>query len=235
MTGEEGPAVIEAVLWSVHPIDDYGIYEAAYSALRDFPRAEFGRVAAEVAPAWLARHADVDRLGIALLEVAYDDEAQAAFIEASARWDAAQRTAMTTAIESWNREEEGWEPVLAALGRVAPTNDFDPIPADWPASWRTAAEAFRSTGAVNRAWADERDLPANFDRVLALLELGHGARWREVTDFLNPLFLRRRDQLPAFVRALAALPEPRRERVLAAVHRSRPDAAERLRQELAQL
>lgn len=130
LTGEEGPAAIEAVLWSLHPIDDYGIYEAAYSALRDFPRAEFGRVAAEVAPAWLARHADVDRLGIALLEVAYDDEAQAAFIEAAAGWDAAQRTAMIPAIESWNREEEGWEPVLAALGRIAPTNDFDPIPED---------------------------------------------------------------------------------------------------------
>lgn len=68
--------------------------------------------------------------------------------------------------------------------------------------------------------------------MLALIELGHGARWREVADFLNPLFLRRRDQLPAFVRALAALPSDRRERILAAVQRSRPTAADRLRQEL---
>ncbi|WFR71035.1 hypothetical protein P9209_16825 [Prescottella defluvii] len=106
---------------------------------------------------------------------------------------------------------------------------LDPIPDDWPADWRSAAEAFRESGRVDRAWTNEKDLPSNFDRVFAIMELGHGARWRDVPGFLNVLLLRRRNELPQFIDALAALPDDRRERIVMAVDAARPDTAEYLR------
>ena len=78
---------------------------------------------------------------------------------------------------------------------------------------------------MNLAWADEKKFSLNFDRVIAIMELEHGAQWRQVPDLLNPLVLRRRKKLPSFVAVLAALPE-RLARVMAHVGRARPDLAE---------
>ena len=64
------------------------------------------------------------------------------------------------------------------------------------------------------------------------MQLGHGSRWRDVPDLLNPLLVRRRKELPAFARALADLPVARRARILAAVERARPAAAAVLREHL---
>ena len=105
-----------------------------------------------------------------------------------------------------------WEPIHEALGGTNRKPVLDPIPDDWPEDWRSAAEAFRESGRVDRAWTNEKDFPSNFDRVFAIMELGHGVRWREVPDFLNPLLMRRRNELPKFIGALAALADDRRER-----------------------
>lgn len=126
------------------------------------------------------------------------------------------------ALDSWLREDESWQEVYSRLGGVVPVSTLDPIPADWPDEWRLAAEGFRESGRVDLAWTDERDLTRNFDRVFALLELSHGARWREVGDFLNILLVRRRRDLPTFATALAELSPERREVILAALERSRP-------------
>ncbi|WP_433673735.1 hypothetical protein [Microbacterium gorillae] len=55
-----------------------------------------------------------------------------------------------------------------------------------------------------------------------------------MADLLNPLFIRRRNMLPASGAALAALPAPRRERVLVAIERARPETANSVRELIAQ-
>src|SRR5690606_17265887 len=100
--------------------------------------------------------------------------------------------------------------------------------------WRAATEAFRTSGRVDLAWPPERDLTTHFDRVFAMLELDHGPAWRNVGSLLN-IFTRRLREYPLFVAALGGLPPARRERILAHLERSRPDAARRLRGELAAL
>ena len=222
VTGSEGPEILEAVLWSVHPIDDYGIYEAAYGAVSRFEPAVLGETAARVLPEWLARNGDHSSIETALLPVAFRGDVRETFLAGAASWADAARTRALGVIERWVRDSEPWEPVFVGLGGVVPEVTLDPIPPDWPEDWRTAAEAFRDSGRVDMAWIDERNLPSNFDRVFGLLELSHGSRWRDVGDFLNILFVRRRGELPAFVRALDALPVARRDVILAGLERSRP-------------
>ncbi len=214
--------VIAAVLWSLHPIEDYGIYQAAYSVLSQTEPTLFGQVAARVLPDWLAKNGDHDSIQTALMGIV-EDECQPAFLDGAKRWDDDERAIVRSALTRWLREDESWLPICEALGVAAPETTLDPIPDDWSADWKSAAEAFRATGAVNLAWLDERDFAGNFDRVFALIELGHGERWRDVADLLNPLLVRRRKEIPRFIESLAALPADRRGRILAAIQRARPD------------
>lgn len=228
MTGEEGAPVAEAALWSIHPISDYGIYEGVYGALSRFTPAVLGETAARALPKWLARNGDHPNIDAALMPVAYNDDTRAAFLAGAAAWSSRQRSTVTAAMKRWIRDSEQWEQVWDALGASTPASAREPIPTEWPEDWRRAAEAFRDDGRVNLAWTNERDLPTNFPRVFALLELRHGSRWREVGDFLN-IFLRRPRELPVFAAALWALPEDRRSRILSALERSHPGVTERLR------
>lgn len=223
---DAAPAVVE----SLHPIDDYGVYESAYAALRSLPSSAFGRVAARTIAPWVARHgATHHSIRTALAPLGVDASARASFVEAASRWRPDERVTAVEALTEWAREDAQWEAVLAAVGAAVPAaGAADPIPAHWPADWRAATEAFRASGRVDLAWTPERDLTAHFDRVFAILELDHGAAWRDVGDLLN-IFTRRIREYPLFVAAFHALPEARRERILANLARSRPDAAARLR------
>lgn len=225
-----------AVMQSLHPIDDYGIYEAAYAALGALPSAAFGRVAArEIAP-WVARHGFAHHsIRSSVMRLGVDAVARAAFGDAASRWSSDERARTVEALTEWAREDAAWDAVLAAVGAGVPASGAaEPIPADWPVEWRTATEAFRTSGRVDLAWTPERDLTAHFDRVFAMLELDHGPAWRDVGSLLN-IFTRRIREYPLFVAAFHALPEARRERILAHLERPRTDATFRLRAELAAL
>lgn len=228
--GDLSAAEVEAVLMSLHALDDYGIYETVYGVLSHVAPELLGTTAVQVLPRWIAERGDHDTIASALARVAYSNDATRHFLAAAQSWDDSQRSAVLSALSHWVREDAAWEPIYTALGGVTHSAALDPIPADWPADWIAAAEAFRASGRVKDTWLDERDFESNFPRVLALLELGHGNRWRDVPDLLNPLFVRRRNMLPAFGDALAALPAPRRERILAAIERARPDTARALRE-----
>lgn len=225
---------IEAVLWSLHPIDDYGIYESAYGVLSTVTDGAYGSAVARVQPQWLRARGDHDSIAAASWPLAERPESLEFFLEVAAGWSDAERLLVVAAVERWNRDVEGWEPVLAALGAPVVSPIEDVIPEEWPADWIAAAAAFRAEGRVDRAWLDQGDPSADFPRVLALLELGHGERWREVPDLLNPLFIRRRAEIPGFIDALAALPSQRRERIIDAVGAARPDTAAALRSLLAE-
>ncbi|MFK4790043.1 hypothetical protein [Microbacterium sp. ZW T5_56] len=228
-----GPQV-EAVLLSLHALDDYGIYETAYGVLSQVDPEVLGKATAHVLPGWIAERGDHDAIASAASRVAYSEDATRHFLGTAQSWSDPQRSTVLPALSRWFREDAAWERIHSALGGTAQPAAVDPIPADWPADWITAAEAFRSSGSVTGAWLDEGDFESNFPRVLALLELEHGQRWREVPDLLNPLFVRRRNMLPAFGAALAALPAPRRERILAAIERARADTANALRELITQ-
>ncbi len=221
-------AVARAILWSLHPIDDYGIYEAAYSALRNFAPRALAQASGDVLPEWLARFGDHTSIQTALTVTAWDDEALDLLIEEGRKWTTEQRSLVKETIDQWAREDDAWEPLLESLGGELPQPAITAIPADWPRDWRAAAQAFRDTGRVDLAWTNERDFSSNFDRVLSIMELDHGARWRDVPDLLNPLMIRRRNELPAFIRALAQLPEGQFARVIANIERARPDLAAKL-------
>lgn len=225
-----------AVVRSLHPIDDYGIYERSYAALGALPPAAFARVAARELAPWVARHGVAHHsIRSALLRLCGDDAARKAFADAAAAWSSETRRVTVDVLTGWARDDGAWEAVLEAVGAPAPlAGDAEPIPADWPAEWRAATEAFRTSGRVDLAWTPERDLTAHFDRVFAMLELDHGPAWRNVGSLLN-IFTRRLREYPLFVAALGGLPPARRERILAHLERSRPDAARRLRGELATL
>lgn len=220
---------IEAVLWSLHAIADYGIYETAYGALSQADEAALGRAFGRVLPEWLQKRGDHDSIAAAVWLLVDRDVAREEFAAAAAGWGSEERNLVLDALTRWDREVEGWTPVVLALGGVVRERATDSIPEEWPADWSAAALAFREEGRVDRAWLDEREISSNFPRVLALLEIGHGDRWREVPDLLNPLFVRRRDAIPAFIEALADLPSERRERILAAIGSARPETAEVLR------
>ena len=220
---------IEAILWSLHPLDDYGIYEAAYGVLSQADPATGGAATAGVLPNWLESRGDHDSIRTGSMFVTGSEDASRAFLAAADTWADAQRALVRRTLGRWVREDEEWEPIHEALGGANRKPVLDPIPDDWPADWRSAAEAFRESGRVDRAWTNEKDLPSNFDRVFAIMEIGHGARWRDVPGFLNVLLLRRRNELPQFIDALAALPDDRRERIVMAVDAARPDTAEYLR------
>lgn len=228
LTGEESASVLESVLWSLHPIDDYGIYEAAYAAVRLFDPVVLGQASAQVLPEWLLRNGNHHSVQAAISSVAYRDDVREAFVSGAASWTTSERAVVLDAVGEWMRDDEDWETVYVSLGGVAPVAILDPIPEEWPDDWRLAAEGFRDSGRVDLAWPDERDLASNFERVFALVQLGHGARWREVGDFLNILFVRRRSELPVFAKALAELPSGDRAAVLAALERSRPGISEAL-------
>lgn len=226
---------IEAILWSLHPLDDYGIYEAVYSVLSQADPATGGAATARVLPNWLESRGDHDSICTGSMFVTGSEDASRAFLTVADTWDDAQRALVRRTLGRWVREDGEWEPIHEALGGTNTKPVLDPIPDDWPEDWRSAAEAFRESGRVDRAWTNEKDFPSNFDRVFAIMELGHGVRWREVPDFLNALLMRRRNQLPKFIDALAALPDDRRERIVTAVDAARPDTAEHLRELLARL
>ncbi|GAB2640613.1 hypothetical protein ABI214_00055 [Prescottella soli] len=220
---------VEAILWSLHPLDDYGIYEAAYGVLSQADPATYGAATARVLPNWLESRGDHDSICTASMFVTGNEEASRAFLTVTETWGDAQRALVGRTLGGWVREDEEWEPIHEALGGTSSKPVLDPIPDDWPEDWRSAADAFRESGRVDLAWTNEKDFPSNFDRVFAIMELGHGARWREVPDFLNALLMRRRNELPKFIGALAALPGDRRERIVMAVDAARPDTAEYLR------
>jgi hypothetical protein len=219
----------EAILWSLHPLDDYGIYEAAYGVLSQVDPVTGGAATARVLPNWLESRGDHDSIRTGSMFVTGSEEASRAFLTVTDTWGDAQRALVRRTLGRWVREDEAWEPIHEALGGTNRKSVLDPIPDDWPEDWRSAAEAFRESGRVDRAWTNEKDFPSNFDRVFAIMELGHGARWREVPDFLNALLMRRRNELPKFIAALAALADDRSERIVMAVDAARPDTAEYLR------
>lgn len=225
---------IEAILWSLHAIDHYGIYETAYGALSLADETALGRAFARVLPEWLRTRGDHDSIAAAVWLLVERDTARAEFARGAAGWAPDERSLVLAALARWDRDVEGWTPVAAALGVPVRESVADPLPADWPADWTAAAVAFREDGRVDRAWLDEGDFASNFPRVLALLEISHGDRWREVPDLLNPLFLRRRDAIPAFVDALAEVPSARRDRILGAIDSARPETADALRTLLAE-
>jgi hypothetical protein len=220
---------IETILWSLHPLDDYGIYEAAYSVLSQADPATVGAAAGRVLPNWLEARGDHHSIRTGSMFVTGSEDARRAFLTVADTWGDAQRALVRRTVGRWVREDGEWEPIHEALGGTSRRPTLDPIPDDWPEDWRSAAEAFRESGRVDRAWTNERDFPSNFDRVFAIMELDHGERWREVPDFLNALLVRRRNELPKFIDALAALADDRRERILTAVDAARPDTAEHLR------
>lgn len=230
-------AVARGVLWSVHPIEDYGIYGAAYDALDAIDPDVRVRALADVLPAWLARHGEHSSMQNVLVRFLVDESLMEQLSHEASTWDAPQRAVVARAARVWARDDEVFERLLLVLGEDGPSSRADEVPEDvpeeWPEDWKAAAAAFRESGRVDLAWRDERDFPSNFDRVFALLELGHGPRWRDVPDLLNPIVVRRRDQVPGFVRALDALPEDRRARILSAVERARPETAEWLARESA--
>ncbi|MBP1159586.1 MULTISPECIES: hypothetical protein [Rhodococcus] len=223
------PETIEAILWSLHPLDDYGIYEAAYGVLSQADPTTAGAATARVLPNWLESRGDHHSIRTGSMFVTGAEDASGAFLTATDTWGDAQRALVRRTVGRWVRDDEQWEPIHEALGGTNRKPVLDPIPDDWPEDWRSAAEAFRESGRVDRAWTNEKDFPSNFDRVFAIMELGHGARWREVPDFLNALLMRRRNELPKFIGALAALADDRRERIVMAVDAARPDTAEYLR------
>ncbi|WP_430334807.1 hypothetical protein [Rhodococcus sp. ACT016] len=220
---------IEAILWSLHPLDDFGIYEAAYGVLLQVDPVAGGATTARVLPNWLESRGNHDSIRTGSMLVTGSEDASRAFLTVADTWGDAQRALVRRTLGHWVREDEEWEPIHEALGGTNTTPVLDPIPDDWPEDWRSAADAFRESGRVDRAWTNEKDFPSNFDRVFALMELGHGPRWREVPNFLNALLMRRRNELPQFIDALAALPDERRERIVTAVDAARPDTAEYLR------
>lgn len=220
---------IETILWSLHPLDDYGIYEAAYSALSQADPATVGAATARVLPNWLEARGDHQSIRTGSMFVTGSEDAGRAFLTVTDTWGDEQRALVRRTVGRWVREDGEWEPIHGALGGTNRKPALDPIPDDWPEDWRSAAEAFRESGRVDRVWTDEKNFPSNFDRVFAMMELDHGERWREVPDFLNALLMRRRNELPKFVDALAALADDRRERILTAVDAARPDTAEYLR------
>lgn len=225
---------IEAILWSLHAIDHYGIYETAYGALSLADETALGRAFGRVLPEWLRTRGDHDSIAAAVWLLVERDTARAEFVRGAAGWTADERSMVLDALARWDREVEGWTPVAAVFGVPVRESVADPLPADWPADWTAAADAFREDGRVDRAWLDEDDFASNFPRVLALLEIGHGDRWREVPDLLNPLLVRRRDAIPSFVEALAGVSSARRDRILGAVESARPETADALRTLLAQ-
>jgi len=220
---------VAAVLWSVHPLEGYGIYERVYSALEQLDELVLGEAVAAVLPKWLERHGDHHNIENAVTSVLYMPTARSACMQGTQSWSPPESALVIVAMTGWTRDNSERESVLIGLGGAVPEFALDPIPAEWPADWRAAAHSFRADGSVNLAWSDERHLSANFDRVFAVMELAHGARWRDVADFLNIIFARRVEELPAFVCALHALPESRRERIMEAVELSSPRAARRLR------
>ncbi|NLF05705.1 MAG: hypothetical protein GX593_11990 [Actinomycetales bacterium] len=224
--------VARAILRSLHPIDDYGIYQAAYGALETLDPETLVRALAAELPAWLAERGVHDAIEGAVAPLVWSDGGTDRLVEAARDWDEKQRATVRAAAEKWSRDDEAFDGLLRALGGALPPSGTDPIPEDWPQDWRAAALDFRATGRVSTAWPDERNFASNFDRVLAIMQLGHGSRWRDVPDLLNPLLVRRRKELPAFARALADLPVARRARILAAVERARPAAAAVLREHL---
>jgi hypothetical protein len=231
LNGEEqlDEATLTAILWALHPIEDYGIYEAAYSVLSQVDGVALGTTAARVLPAWLRARGEHTSIQSAVGLITVDDEASAAFLATAREWTAADLDLVRAAVREWVLDDEDWEPIAAGLGVAVLQPGQSPIPSEWPDEWRSAAQAFRSGEGVNPAWSDEAHFENNFDRVFAIMELEHGPLWRDVADFLNPVFRRRHDMIPAFVAALRELPADRRKRILKAVKQADPGARKMLR------
>lgn len=225
--------VAEAILWSLHPLDDYGIYQAAYSAFEALDPSVRLAAIVRVVPDWLTRHGVHSSLEEVLTPVMWSRDERDAFVSSTEGWSPEHQAPVAAAVAQWVRDDAVWEPLQAALGGQIFRAPLTPIPPEWPEDWRNAAQAFRDSGRVDAVWLDQRDFASNFSRAIAILEMSHGERWRDVANVLNPLLGYRRGELPAFRRALADLPRERYERVVAHVAASRPAAARDLVQEIA--
>ena len=161
-------AVARAVLWSLHPIDDYGIYQATYRALAAFEPEVLVRAIMTELPVWLFQRGVHDSMGEALARLLWSEGGTQRLVEAAGHWDEAQRATVRAAAQEWAREDEAFEALVVARGGLPGT---DPIE-DW-LRLGTVALAFRS-GARGRGLARRTGLREQ----LRACARDHGARSR---------------------------------------------------------
>lgn len=224
ITGREEDRILEALLRSVHDVEDYGAYEATLNAVWTFSPTRVGAVAGAVLPDWLSGFTPLStnlnppRI---LVYLPGDAAAESAFHVAASSWTSEQRDAVAIHLARWVEDDAQWEEIAARYGAEIHRPGSDLPGDDWPAHWKQALADLRE-GNVGGVWADERTPENNFPLVFALLELDHGKAWREVGMLLNPLSTWARPARPAFDKALAELPDERRERILAVITKVRP-------------
>lgn len=221
-------AGITALLWALHPLDSYGIYEAVYGRLSEFEAADVGQAGAAVLPDWVAERGSHENLAFGLGQVAWDEDAAAAFVAQAASWTAEERERAIATMRLWAEEEPGWQDILTELGAEIEPVPLDPIPDSWPAEWIRAVEEFRAEGSLTLLWRPIETAPADFGPLLAALQLDHGEDWREVRRLITPLSVRRPDVIPEFLAAVAELPGEQQQRVSEVLGRIEPNTLAQL-------
>lgn len=114
--GTEHEDVAIALMRAIHPIEDYGIYESVYSALRLFAPHCLGTAAARELPMWLTRNPGDPRIEIALMSVPQHEESEQAFLKVASEWKEDERQAVLEAIRAWAEETESWDKIYEQLG-----------------------------------------------------------------------------------------------------------------------
>jgi len=225
VTGAEGQEVFQAIIDSIHAIDDYGAYEGTYNALWCFPPAQAGVWMAEAFPALFRRvkskSFQAQRMILPVLDAG---EEQAAFLAAAKQWSAANRRTALAAFRSWVAEDADFEKMLALLGGHVKKPDLpEDAPAYWPDDWRKFLAKVRSgKKTLREAWGDGSKPAKRLDLVIALLGINHGDQWRDADTLTNPLFFYAKRVYPEFIAKLLALPAVQRSKVLASIRRASP-------------
>ncbi|MFD2757935.1 hypothetical protein [Gulosibacter faecalis] len=109
---------VTAILWSLHPIQDYGIYEAAYGVLSVADGRTLGVATARVLPAWLRARGTHSSIEAAAGMAASDDDASEAFLAVAREWTGPDLDLVRATVDEWVLDDEDWVPIAEALGKV---------------------------------------------------------------------------------------------------------------------
>jgi hypothetical protein len=232
--GREGRAGFDAVLASIRARHDHGVYEGAHNALWRFPPGELGAWLADALPAFQKRMGRHDQVHRFYGPLTVRRAARASFVRGVKAFAPAARRAVVATLRRWSVEDDDWEPILADLGVAVPAaTDAGAAPASWPRPWRTLLDEVRAgKKELGSAWGASGQASA-LPRVIAFMTVEQGARWREIDNLTNPLFVSyAKRHYPAFVALVRKLPAEERARLLANLGRAAPTKRRQLEADL---
>lgn len=227
ISGEEGRPWLDALLDAVCVEEDYEAYESLYNAIWRFPDEMSASALAEALPQ-LARR--MNRAAFQVwrfyIPVPQNEERKAAFIRAALLWSDEDKKLGRKTIATWLQvsasDEKAWTPIYKSLGgKALKTVPTDPIPDEygWPDTLKERLAVWRAlppdkTNEKVFWFGSEAAWRGDLPHIIEALALRHGAKWRDILVWLNPMSFFARDLYPVFIETLANAPETIRDRAL---------------------